>query len=502
MSFSQQLSVTDDGFSLDRLHLQIGFGAVRSIGCGFFITWIFSVLLCNRETFLPLPLPLSQQFSISGQTLIVVVCLFLIAVCFVVLRKSSNHLMLLRSAMMMNVLLIIGVAVSFFIGRNYPILHCLIAGLSLGLLSASWHYLFSVTHVGSTTKIYKAVGEIVAFSGLILLGLACMEPSYRIVASSFLAMISIAFCSLLFYAVKQGSTALPRHSDQGKAIQYEKSLLPFKALAYVFAYSLLLAWTFGYISNSDAPFSILFFSGSIVVSGVVLFAIWLRDRIRWFFENTIRLFLPVTTVVAIVYGAFFPSPLCLTASIPAFAFAFLYVQSRIGYSIKMGNRELGVFNGSIFAALTTSTCGIFLGSLSYDLFFANTVENGPLIGAFIMDLIAIIVVAIGVGEGGYNLQNEHIREAESNQATEEDNRQYYKQACKSFAQRFGLTSRQEEVLFYLGRGRNARYIQERLGVSDHTAKSHIYSIYKKAGTHSQQDLMAILDQLYLEEKNR
>lgn len=128
----------------------------------------------------------------------------------------------------------------------------------------------------------------------------------------------------------------------------------------------------------------------------------------------------------------------------------------MGYAITIGSRELGVLNGSVSAALIVTVCGVAFGSISYDLFFVKATENSPLVGAFFIACVAIIVVVAGIGQGGYNLQNDQIREAEASQATEEDNRQFYKQACKAFAERYDLTTRQEEVLFYLGRGRNAR----------------------------------------------
>ena len=58
---------------------------------------------------------------------------------------------------------------------------------------------------------------------------------------------------------------------------------------------------------------------------------------------------------------------------------------------------------------------------------------------------------------------------------------------------FGLTNRQTEVLHLLAKGRNAAYIQKQLVISQHTAKAHIYSIYKKTETHSQQDLMDLVE---------
>ena len=44
-------------------------------------------------------------------------------------------------------------------------------------------------------------------------------------------------------------------------------------------------------------------------------------------------------------------------------------------------------------------------------------------------------------------------------------------------------------------GKTARPIAEELSVGTATVKSHIYSIYKKAGVHSQKDLMTLFREM-------
>ncbi len=57
----------------------------------------------------------------------------------------------------------------------------------------------------------------------------------------------------------------------------------------------------------------------------------------------------------------------------------------------------------------------------------------------------------------------------------------------------GLTEREREIFELLARGRNARYLQEQLGISRNTAKTHIAHVYAKLGVHSQQELIDLLD---------
>ena len=66
-------------------------------------------------------------------------------------------------------------------------------------------------------------------------------------------------------------------------------------------------------------------------------------------------------------------------------------------------------------------------------------------------------------------------------------------ACAAVANRFELTPRETEVLPYLARGRNARFISEALVISDGTARTHIMHIYQKLGVNSQQELIDRVD---------
>ncbi len=68
--------------------------------------------------------------------------------------------------------------------------------------------------------------------------------------------------------------------------------------------------------------------------------------------------------------------------------------------------------------------------------------------------------------------------------------------CKSIADECGLSERQKQVFYYLAKGRNVKYISEKLFVSDHTIKSHVYAIYKKANIKSQQELINLVEERY------
>ena len=63
------------------------------------------------------------------------------------------------------------------------------------------------------------------------------------------------------------------------------------------------------------------------------------------------------------------------------------------------------------------------------------------------------------------------------------------QSCEKITQICGLTPREQEVLLYLAKGRNAEHIQGQLGISMNTVRKHISHIYEKLQVHSQQELI-------------
>lgn len=66
--------------------------------------------------------------------------------------------------------------------------------------------------------------------------------------------------------------------------------------------------------------------------------------------------------------------------------------------------------------------------------------------------------------------------------------------CARLAKRCALSPRETEVLAYAAQGRNAKAIAEKLFISESTTKTHLSNLYRKAGVHSQQELIAMLDE--------
>ena len=66
--------------------------------------------------------------------------------------------------------------------------------------------------------------------------------------------------------------------------------------------------------------------------------------------------------------------------------------------------------------------------------------------------------------------------------------------CSKMAQIYGLSPREFEITCYLAKGRNAKYISEKAFISEYTARTHIYNVYKKLDVHTRQEPIDLVDE--------
>jgi len=143
----------------------------------------------------------------------------------------------------------------------------------------------------------------------------------------------------------------------------------------------------------------------------------------------------------------------------------------------------------------TNTLGVLLGYTA--AFFYITYMNDSSASVIVQATVLATILLFGI-VGTFMLMNLYptLLEEKSTASTNElVNKRSWSARCDRFSSQNGLSSRQREVLKYLSRGRNASYIAETLYISESTVKVHIYSIYKKAGIHSVQELIDAIERL-------
>ncbi|MFO7731526.1 MAG: FHA domain-containing protein [Spirochaetia bacterium] len=90
--------------------------------------------------------------------------------------------------------------------------------------------------------------------------------------------------------------------------------------------------------------------------------------------------------------------------------------------------------------------------------------------------------------GGYEFTFRYRRKANTADQTQVVSRE---EKQGDFAKKYGLSEREEEVLFLLLRGKRIQEIGEKLFISPGTAKLHTQNIYKKTGCHSRIELLSL-----------
>lgn len=147
---------------------------------------------------------------------------------------------------------------------------------------------------------------------------------------------------------------------------------------------------------------------------------------------------------------------------------------------------------SISIARTLNSFGLFAGMTITS--YATIMAPSPQAVHVILVCSLILVVAVSTLVFGDHELRSAIDLAETNETNDEERRALSKQRLRELlAERYGLTSREKEVLEYLAKGRNAHYIAEQLFISEGTVKSHIARIYRKMGIHTQQELLDITE---------
>ena len=69
----------------------------------------------------------------------------------------------------------------------------------------------------------------------------------------------------------------------------------------------------------------------------------------------------------------------------------------------------------------------------------------------------------------------------------------WKTRCAEIASDSKLSARETEVFLLLAKGRGTEHIQNKLGISSHTVKTHTYNVYKKLGVKNREELLDLVE---------
>lgn len=280
--------------------------------------------------------------------------------------------------------------------------------------------------------------------------------------------------------------------------------LNYKQLAFPVSYLLLLVIALGavfgcvfmvHVGGLNRGLSQLGFFVGCILSGVPTIGLLYVARTRYLevLAKAMLLFLIAGLSLILLFQQSFVSLLVLAVGFCCFLALALRMAydyyATFAFPFLLPAGLLVLLFGSILA-------GLFLGRL---LLLSGSIENVDVFTVAAMVLVNVVTV-FGLGTNhpwnaealakGFDATAKAKEDGAS--VTDASSRSLWKEAVQEAATEAGLTRRETEVLALMARGRNAAYIEERLVVSNHTARAHILSIYKKMDLHSQQ---AVIDSI-------
>ena len=154
-------------------------------------------------------------------------------------------------------------------------------------------------------------------------------------------------------------------------------------------------------------------------------------------------------------------------------------------------------------------CAFFCGCIiSVALYFAadalQNVYSNALTVAFILTVVICSVIQIGVNYQVYPFEpvidKEPDAEIEAEVAQAGKRKALWHSKIEATSQQYHLSPREIEVLNILLKGRDTKYIMDKFCISQSTAKTHIYNIYRKLGIHSRQELIDFVEDIRIPEQ--
>lgn len=157
-------------------------------------------------------------------------------------------------------------------------------------------------------------------------------------------------------------------------------------------------------------------------------------------------------------------------------------------SVWLFGHQGGMFALGILSGLALLAVGAFAGSY---------IDNASLY------VVALAVFAISCLQIKVNYQvypfEEVLEEVEPEVIPEVESagrrRALWQQKIDTTCTLYKLSPREIEVLHILLRGRDVKYIMDKFCISQSTAKTHVYNIYRKLGIHSRQELIDFVEEI-------
>ena len=457
---------------------------VRYLGIGFVWAWIY----CSFET--SAVYPDRDGISINADPSWLVSATVVVAAMIIggiVLRKtdlSTSKCMRVAAP----VLVAFGTVLSGIvplIGIEPWLLYCtsgITTGIGTALICLMWGDALSRLEIEQM--------EIAVPAASLVTLLCCLVFPYIQGVPGILAVASLPLISgallKLFYREREGKPVAARIVDRPE----RGIVLDLVRIAVVLFAAYLLVGCLGAMSESEDLVQQV--SGVDVPTligsgfGLVLAICFIMFSVRIDFSSLFRWLAPLLVLSVALFPWQEVAPNFLSTTIICIADTSMQVIAYI-YVIGLAKRKamspvLGIGLTQGFVQL-----GVLVGNL-LGVWAGHAVSEGTL-SVFVLALGLICLISFATMLVPQGAKKPFVRD----RPDAPDDEWETKNQCARLAERFGLSTREQQILEYLAKGRSQPYIRDELILSKNTVATHVKHIYQKLNVHSRQELLDLFE---------
>lgn len=352
-----------------------------------------------------------------------------------------------------------------------------LSGCAFALMLAIWSSMFVISwrhDIGAHVALSVVIGAAHTVFA------ASLSGAYAVAASVALPAVSL----IIFYFVRSHAHVMSFNASGTRT----STILPPGSSVVIALYGILFAVPAYVLLRNATPVLMLAMGAALAVGALAYSGYGLRVDRYLAFGNVLRVLLPLSVVF------FFMLPflgttgqllccLVLLAVLACLDTANLSTLIARSYEHAFPASQL-IAAGRIYLAL-----GKAIGWTACLLFLPEDFSFPHTSAIVLLGLVLVLALAVALIPPYVHV----VADSDARDETGSGGR--FAQRLSRTAAKFGLSDREQEVLRFLAKGRHAQYIGNALHISPHTAKTHIYHIYRKMDVSSLEELMDVVEHI-------
>lgn len=372
---------------------------------------------------------------------------------------------------------------------------------SVGLVAAAFLYGRFLVALAREALMF-VIDAVFMYVGAMLLVLSQVGFPYSGIMVSVAVMISIMVAALFIRKRHRFSDFVSADDSKARSIKVKGNNHTLLLLGFMFGISSLV------FLSSSFPRSLVVAVVGIAIGLAGIVSLMLRQLDERVYKESLKKSMAFASVVLLLPLPLVPEEVRLALLAIYLCFVSLNVIVLLNAVVETSRFDMispvWLFGqeGSIFFF------GIALGGALFTLggFVGETIDTqAALYGVCIVSVAVCAWIQIRVNYQIYPF--EPVIETRLDEDTcvklehEGKRKARWHQKIDTACEQYRLSPREREVLETLLKGRDAKYIMDKFFISQSTAKTHIYNIYRKFGIHSRQELLDFIEEIVLPEEN-